>query len=120
MSYITARPVAQGEADFWKVDADHFADQTFEPVAAENGHLIVAHSESGHHHVIDRDKAELYAAPVKDSDGFRLLKLIVKEPTEVRNLAPSGHEDLKLDAGIYEVRIARELGLDDVIRRAAD
>ena len=117
MAYLTSRPLSQGELDFWPVSADHFAGYDLAAVQAAGPHHILAHSESGNHHVIDRD-----AAVIERVSGaiFERLRMIVSAPTKVRNLSPCGHADLDLMPGEYDVIKRRELGLDDVIRSSAD
>ena len=118
MAYLYDRPIAQGELDFWAVTPDHFAGMDAAPMDATGPHFILAHSESGHHHVLDRAVAEVFT--VSNSQGMEMLRLIVKEPTKVRNMGGNGHADVDLPAGDYIAIKRRELGLDDVIRSSAD
>ena len=118
MAYLNDRPVAQGELDFWAVTPDHFAGMETAPIECIGGHFILAHSESGHHHVIDRADADAFTVP--NSAGMEMLRLIVREPTNVKNLGGNGHADIDLTPGDYVVIKRRELGLDDVIRTSAD
>lgn len=117
---ISTRPLAQGEIEFWEVSPDHFDGEALEPLAPNGPHLIVAHSESGHHHVLDRELAKAFVVKRPESDGFRMLKIIVEHPADVKNLAPAGHKELTLQPGVYLGIVGRELGLDDMIRRSAD
>ena len=118
MAFLTDRPLCQGELTFWLVTDDHFDGQEASGFLAEGSVYILAHSESGHHHVLDRDVAEVERMPA--SEGLEILRAIVREPTAVRNLGASGHADLPLGAGTYLVIKQRELGMDDMIRAAAD
>jgi hypothetical protein len=118
MTYLNKAPIAQGEIEFWAVTEDHFNGQETSDMEPENGHFIVAHSESGHHHVLERNAAEVKT--VKNSVGMDILQVIVKAPTEVKNLNPNGHANLPIEPGFYEARISREMGLDDMIRRSQD
>lgn len=118
MAYLNIRPVAQGEIEFWAVSEDHFDGAEVTAMEPKGPHFIIAHSEQGHHHVLDREVAEV--STVKNSIGMEMLRVIVKAPTEVKNLNPHGHKNLPLTPGIYEARISREMGLDDVIRSSRD
>ena len=118
MAFLNARPVAQGELDFWAVTHDHFADQDTSPMEDVNGDFILAHSESGHHHVIDRASSEVFTVP--NSTGMEMLRLIVKTPTEVRNLGGNGHANVHLEPGDYIAIKRREMGMDDVVRSSRD
>jgi hypothetical protein len=119
MAYLNVRPISQGEIEFFAVTPDHFDGMATEPLAISGGVYIVAHSESGNDHVIDREKAEV--STVRDSAGMTVLRVLVTTPdTEVVNLNPHGHENLPLPPGIYEARISREMGMDDVIRDSRD
>lgn len=118
MSYLNQKPVAQGEIEFWAVSADHFDGADLTEVKPVGPHFIIAHSEQGNHHVLEREVAEV--STVKNSIGMEMLRVIVKAPTEVKNLSPHGHKNLPLAPGLYEARISREMGLDDVIRSSRD
>lgn len=121
MAYLNQPPVAQGEVEFFAVSSDHFDGAVVTPMEEHDGgaSYIIAHSESGHHHVIDREKAEV--GTVADSAGMTVLRVLVTSPeTEVVNLNPNGHKNLPLAPGLYEARISREMGMDDVIRDSRD
>lgn len=90
-------------------------------LAAENGNLIVGHSETGHHHVIDADCAEI-GVKEKTSAGMRILYAIVRDETKVEHLRPyDTHEPIALTPGDYEIRIGREYDqFAELIRQQAD
>jgi gentisate 1,2-dioxygenase len=80
------------------------------PLAVENGHFIVAHSETGHHHVIaDRPNVQVF---VTDDPMVSYLQVIEStDATEtllehLRNF--DTHETIKIGAGNYELRRQRE------------
>lgn len=78
-----------------------------QPMKAENGNFIVAHSETGHHHVI----AERPGVEVFDGTDPLVSYLRVVEQTEVtlehlRNF--DTHEPLTIKGGTYEIRRQRE------------
>ena len=89
-------------------------------VSPEGGHLIVSHSETGHHHVLDRRHVDLMERP-DPAEGLRLLYAVVKEHTALRQTAAAPHEAADLEPGIYEMRISREFNpFEEEIRRVAD
>lgn len=121
MAYLNQRPVAQGEVTFFPVTADHFDGAQTTPVEADGAAWIVAHSESGNHHVLEMSRADV-AEVKQDVAGMTVLRAIVTDPdgATIMNRDAHGHADLHLPMGLYEARINREMSLDDVIRRSAD
>lgn len=86
------------------------------PVAAEHGVIIVTHSETGHHHVMDADRVELFQSP----DNPLLAWIKVKRPATLTHKRPHDtHEAIKFEPGIYEVRRQREY-TPEGFRRVAD
>jgi len=74
-------------------------------VAPEGGQVIVTHSETGHHHVMDRKTTTMYRLPEEIYECF----LVVKEPTELKHLRPHDtHESIMFQPGTYRVRRQRE------------
>lgn len=86
------------------------------PVKAEGGKLIVGHSETGHHHVVDADCATLTRV-----DQFTAFLNVVK-PTQIDHLREfDTHPSIALEPGMYEFRTAREFDpFADIIRASAD
>lgn len=121
MAYLEMFPLSQGEATFFPVTPSHFDGQILMAPEMDGDSYIIAHSESGHHHVIDCTDADVTRTQ-PDSLGMSILRVIVTNPSGavVRNRCAGGHADLLLSPGTYEVRLNRELGLDDMIRRTAD
>lgn len=109
---------AQGEVHVFALPSD--ADMRGDTFAPEAGRLIVGHSETGHHHVIPAGAAT--AVLVRESEGMRVLRLIVSEPTEITHLREfDTHAPIALAPGNYEVRIAREYDpWAKLARRVAD
>ena len=70
------------------------------------GRPIIGHSESGHHHVLERAVSvmEKPDAPA----GMRILYALLDEPTMLIQDAIDAHGSHSLPAGLYEFRIARE------------
>lgn len=122
MAYLNIRPLSQGEVTFFPVTPDHFDGAAFKATEQEvGGAYIVAHSEKGHHHVIERDRAEVVTV-VQSAAGMTILRTLVADPdgATVINRGAHGHAPLHLPPDLYEARINREVGMDDLIRRAAD
>lgn len=81
------------------------------PCKREGGRLIVTHSETGHHHVIDRPRVEMYEDPedplvawleVHGDDALPdIAELVHCRPHDT-------HETLGLPVGRYQVRRQRE------------
>lgn len=83
-----------------------------QPVKPDNGVLVLAHSETGHHHVmtVDRmpdgsDTVEMYRLPDSIYDCF----LVVKEPTALTHLRDfDTHEPILFEPGTYQAKRQRE------------
>lgn len=112
---------SQGELTFTKLPDN--ADMTGVVFAdvANDGRWIIGHSETGHHHVMDRTPVQVVErreAPV----GVRILRLIVAEPVTCQHLRSfDTHAPVNLAPGNWEVRTAREYDpLAKIARRVAD
>ena len=81
-----------------------------------DGRLIVGHSETGHHHVVDADCAILTRI-----DEFTAY-LDVKNPTQIDHLrGHDTHPAIALQPGMYEFRTGREFDpFEDAIRASQD
>jgi len=67
----------------------------------ESGRYVVAHSESGHCHVIDGKAAQLL---IDETNQF-IAYLEVTEPCEIEHLRGyDTHEALRVEPGLYEIR----------------
>ncbi len=70
-----------------------------------NGNFVVAHSETGHSHVVKERSAQLMI----DKTNSFIAYLNVLEPCEIEHLREHDtHESISLDKGVYEVRRQRE------------
>jgi hypothetical protein len=87
----------------------------------EDGKLIVGHSETGHHHVIERPASVKIVRKI-DTGAMTVLRAIVTEPTRVVHLrAHDTHMPINLPPGVYEFRGQVEYDpYEEKIRRAAD
>lgn len=114
---IVKNSAAQGEMYIRRVSG--FKDESKE-ASPENGRYILAHSETGHHHVIDATKTQVFEQTVNVPEGMGILQMIVKEPTTIEHLRSTDtHEPLYLTEGNWEIRLQREY-TPEGYRRVAD
>lgn len=87
-----------------------------EPIASEGDATVIAHSETGHHHVIDAKAATLYRLPESLYEAF----LVVDRPATIEHRRPwDTHEALKIEPGLYRINRQREY-VAEGYRLAAD
>ena len=105
---------AQGELTITKLDKR--PAKVGGVIAPVGGKLIVGHSETGHHHVVDAGCAVLTRI-----DEFTA-HLDVKKPTQIDHLRDHDtHPSVALQPGMYEFRTGREFDpFEDAIRASAD
>lgn len=92
-----------------------------EPMKSENNmQYIIAHSETGHNHVMERTNVDAFVPKnTKEVDLYELF-LNVKEPTEINHLRSfDTHETLLVPPGQYVIKRQREYTLEG-FRKAAD
>lgn len=111
---------AQGELTIRSLDSRKQPDG-FKKLDPANGHYVIGHSETGHHHVIGADGATVQVLE-KPSEGMRILHMILENPTVLEHQRPfDTHEPIALDPGAYEVRISREFDpYAELARRSMD
>ena len=92
-------PIAQGDVIFVPIEA--LPEGELEAVKPENGAYIVAHSETGHHHVIlDRPTVKMF----KGMDMFRDLLTVEETPADVEHLrSVHTHQTVTLAPGAWEI-----------------
>lgn len=96
---------AQGELRFVRLPDDFAIPRKASRVAAENGHVIVGHSETGHHHVMDAGCTTMYRLP----DSILDCLLVVDKPDVLKHLREfDTHEPLSFAPGKYRATTARE------------
>lgn len=113
----------QGEAKVFKISEAPADFSSLAPLAdtTETGLPIISHSESGHHHVLDRPDIEVRERTENVPTGMRILYAIVKEPTALKQNANVPHQPVNLEPGLYEFRIQREYDpFAEQARRVAD
>jgi len=82
----------------------------------ENGVYVLAHSETGHHHVIRPDSARVYEAK---NDPF-LAYMVVEHPARIEHLRSfDTHHPIDVTPGVYRINRQREY-TPEGLRRAAD
>jgi len=70
------------------------------------GKYIIAHSETGHHHVIDAKKAKFYIDPADTMLGYIS---VFDKHADIEHLRSfDTHEALRLPTGSFELRRQRE------------
>ena len=75
------------------------------PTEKENGKVVVAHSETGHHHSFDGDTVTMYNLP----DSIMECLLVVDQPTPlIHERSHDTHEPIMFEPGIYKGYRQRE------------
>lgn len=105
---------AQGDMILRRIDA---LPDDAKPAAAVGGKFVLAHSETGHNHVVmERPGVRFFSA----MDEFRSYLEVTGDPVELQHERSfDTHESVKIEPGIYEVRRQRE-HTPEGFRRAAD
>ena len=100
------RMAAQGDIMLIKIDK---LPDDIKQADSENGQFIIAHSETGHNHIVkERPNVKFYK---KDSMVSYLEVIEATDSTEtlLEHLRSfDTHETIKINPGIYEVRRQRE------------
>lgn len=108
---------AQGDFLIIRVDG---LPSDIEDFASEGNHYVIAHSETGHNHVMERTHVKAYKPKgVPERDLYELF-LLVEEDTTIEHLRSfDTHETLLVPSGTYKIRRQREY-TPEGYRRAAD
>lgn len=111
----TTRPVAQGDILVIPISA---MPANITPAEIVDGAYVVAHSETGHHHVIDRARAEVFEAA---DDTFISYVRTLGDGADITHKRDyHTHEAIALSPNsLYEIRRQREY-LPEGFRRAQD
>lgn len=116
------KTAAQGEVNFEIVEN---LPEGLKPFEATGPHYIIGHSESGNHHVLERDDVEVFTSHEKTPSGMEVLYAIAKNPTTAKQTGTgSPHGEIAFNAGDV-IRITPSIDYDHyakerAIRRAAD
>lgn len=113
MKIVTAQG-AQGDVMFRRIDA---LPADAKELPADKGEFIVAHSETGHNHVVlERPGVRYFSA----MDELRSYLVVDGDPAPVEHQRSfDTHETFGLAPGVWEVRRQREYTAEG-FRRAAD
>lgn len=126
-NYKTFEKVAaQGDIYITKIDALP-TDRKFEKAKPEGQMLIVTHSETGHHHVMDADAVTLLRevdgpTPARGELPRSIMEcfLVVNKPTLLNHLRQyDQHTAIMFKEGIYHVRRQQEY-TPEGLRQVAD
>lgn len=102
MKTVTGRPAFQGDVMIRRIAS---LPAALVPAKAEGGQYIVAHSETGHHHVVKERGAQLLI----DETNALIAYLRVTDATTLEHLRDfDTHAPLHLPPGDYELRRQRE------------
>ena len=108
---------AQGDFIIQRIDT---LPENLAEIPAENGKVVVAHSETMHNHVMEAQRVTAYKEPsTPDRDLYELF-LKVEAPTEIEHLRSfDTHESILVPEGTYRIRRQREY-TPEGFRKAAD
>lgn len=97
------KQAAQGDVLFWRSGRKLPKDAT--PAATKGARIVVAHSETGHHHTVGSVGTTLYNTP-----NPLLSFLLVEDETDVVHLreSPKPHAAFTLTKGLWEIRRQHE------------
>ena len=99
---VTYKPSFQGDLMIRRIDA---LPRNIAPVEANRGKHILAHSETGHHHVVEANRAEYF---VDKMNAFIHFLKVSEEAAVTHERSYHTHAALTLPPGLYEVRQQRE------------
>lgn len=105
-----SKVAAQGEIMIWRIgNVPKAKKPDGQPLALECGKLIIGHSETGHHHVLERAAGATVTVLDRAPEGMKILHAILTEPNKlIHERGHDTHEAINLDAGEYQFRISRE------------
>jgi len=100
-----SKVAAQGELRIVRLGDDTEVPKGATRVEPVGDHVIVGHSETGHHHVMEAGRTTMYRLPDSITDCL----LVVDRPDVLNHLREfDTHEPLAFAPGIYRVTTARE------------
>jgi hypothetical protein len=111
------RMAAQGDFIIIRVNEIPANLKTMDP---ENGKIVVAHSETGHNHVMEAERVTAYVPEVDSGKDLYEMFLKVEAPTPIDHLRSyHTHESIMVNPGLYRIKRQRE-HTPEGWRRAAD
>lgn len=112
------KTAAQGEISIRRVEK---MPALVKPMELEGGKFIIGHSETGHHHVMDRQNKTVFES-TNAPEGMRVLYAVLEKASELTHeRGHDTHETIQFEPGIYEFRLGREYDpYAELARRVAD
>ena len=109
---------AQGDLYIRRIEA---LPANAKPITPENGAYIVAHSETGHHHIIKQsDNVRIYSTGDPMVSYLEVIEATDAAETLLEHLRSfDTHETIAIPAGVFEIRRQREY-TPEGWRRVAD
>lgn len=99
------KTAAQGEITITKIVK---LPAGLKPVSAVDGRFIIGHSETGHHHVISMERAQVFDQK-KVPAGMRVLYAVLDAPNALEHLRNfDTHKPIGLEPGIHKFSSGRE------------
>jgi len=113
-----SRMAAQG--DFIIIRVENIPENLQKVTPEKDNTIVVAHSETGHNHVMEATRVEAFIDPkIKEIDLYEMF-LSVEAPTEITHLrSHDTHEPILVPPGKYMIRRQREY-TPEGFRRAQD
>jgi hypothetical protein len=108
MTHITFKnQAAQGDLMIRRVDS---LPAGVKPMKAENGAFIVAHSETGHHHIIaERPNVQMFTTDDPMVGYLQVIEATDATETLLEHLRSfDTHKTIAIPAGTFEIRRQRE------------
>lgn len=99
------RPAFQGDVAFTRI-AKADVPKSAQPVAHDRGRVIVAHSETGHHHYLDASGVTLLREPSNPLIAYLRVECASADVVHAR--PHDTHESISLPRGTYRVTRQRE------------
>lgn len=109
---------AQGEIRAFRIDQ---IPAGVKPFAKENGHFIIGHSETGHHHVLVAERVQVFEA-TDAPQGMRILYALLDSAGSLEHQrGHDTHAPHSFEPGNYMFRTDREYDpYAELARRVAD
>lgn len=89
---------AHGEVNFFRIEGGSIDLTGFAHATASREGYIVGHSESGHHHVLEREGVTMRE---KDHEGMKVLHAILENPCRLEQAAGDPHKAQTVEPGEY-------------------
>lgn len=111
--------VSQGEIDTVKVSS---LPAGIKKASAENGNFILAHSETGHHHVVkESPNINYYTTNDPLISYLEVIETTDKAEAFLEHLRSfDTHQPIGFDVGIYKITTLVELGEDNLWQKVCD